>query len=85
VGAACSDGAANVGKLVFYVPNATTVIEAIRARGLAIMSEPTPQAAFNNVFLADAAAVSARVAREGLPILTPPTVFDVLGTKALIS
>jgi catechol 2,3-dioxygenase-like lactoylglutathione lyase family enzyme len=174
----------NPAKLVFYVPSATTVIEAIRARGLAIVSEPTPQAAFDNVvigfardpdgyvleiiespqltvpylgaiglgvsdldkakdfytrvlgmmpmgellvvpgvwdewilqhpsgmgsalvlmrysdgvprnytnnplktayFLADAAAVSARVGREGLPILTPPTVFDVLGTKALIS
>ena len=174
----------NPAKLVFYVPSATTVIEAIRARGLAIVSEPTPQPAFNNVvigfardpdgyileiiespqltvpylgaiglgvsdldkskdfytrvlgmqpmgdllvvpgvwdewilqhpsgmgsalvlmrytdgvprnyagnplktayFLADAAAVSARVGREGLPVLTPPTVFDVLGTKALIS
>jgi catechol 2,3-dioxygenase-like lactoylglutathione lyase family enzyme len=174
----------NPAKLVFYVPSATTVIEAIRARGLAIVSEPTPQAAFNNVvigfardpdgyileiieqpslavpylgaiglgvsdldkakdfytrvlgmvpmggllvvpgiwdewilqhpsgmgsalvlmkftdgmprnytnnplktayFLADAAAVSGRVQRESLPVLTPPTVFDVLGTKALIS
>lgn len=174
----------NPAKLVFYVPSASAVIEAIRARGLAIVSEPAPQAAFGNVvigfardpdgyileiieqpqltvgylgaiglgvsdldkskdfytrvlgmkpmgdllvvpgiwdewilqhpsgmgsalvlmrfsdgmprnytknplktayFLADAAAVSARVAREGLPVLTPPTVFDVLGTKALIS
>jgi catechol 2,3-dioxygenase-like lactoylglutathione lyase family enzyme len=174
----------NPAKLVFYVPSATTVIESIRARGLAIVSEPTPQAAFNNVvigfardpdgyileiiespqltvpylgaiglgvsdldkakdfytrvlgmqpmgdllvvpgiwdewilahpsgmgsslvlmkytdgtprnytnnplktvhFLADAAAVSASVAQEGLPILTQPMVFDVLGTKSLIS
>jgi catechol 2,3-dioxygenase-like lactoylglutathione lyase family enzyme len=173
----------NPAKLVFYVPSASTVIEAIRARGLAIVSEPTPQAAFNNTvigfardpdgyileiieqpglavpylgaiglgvadldkakdfytrvlgmvpmgdllvvpgvwdewilrhasgmgsalvlmkytdgmprnytnnplktvhFLADAKALTAKVEAEGLPILTQPTVFDVLGTKSLI-
>jgi catechol 2,3-dioxygenase-like lactoylglutathione lyase family enzyme len=173
----------NPAKLVFYVPNAKAVVESIRARGLAILSEPTPQAAFQNTvigfardpdgyileliespqltvpylgaiglgvsdldkakdfytrvlgmqpmgdllvvpnvwdewilrhpsgmgsalvlmrfsdgmphnytnnplktvhFLADAAALTARVAQEGLPILSQPMVFDVLGTKALI-
>lgn len=173
----------NPAKLVFYVPNAKTVVEAIRARGLAIISEPTPQAAFANTvigfardpdgyilelieqpsatqpylgaiglgvadlekskdfytrvlgmqpmggllvvpniwdewilqhpsgkgsalvlmhytdgmprnytnnplktvhFLADAASLTAQVAKEGLPILSQPMVFDVLGVKALI-
>lgn len=38
-------------KLVFYVPSAKNVIEAIRARGLDILSEPTAQAAFNNTVI----------------------------------
>jgi lactoylglutathione lyase len=38
-------------KLVFYVPSATAVIEAIRARGLAILSEPAAQPAFNNTVI----------------------------------
>lgn len=173
----------NPDKLVFYVPSATTIVEAIRARGLAILSEPAPQAAFGNTvigfahdpdgyileiiespqlqvpllgaiglgvsdldaakafytnvlgmqpmgdllqvpgvwdewilqhpsgmgsalvlmsftdgmphnytnnpvktvhFLADAAGATARVEQAGLPILSQPMVFDVLGTKALI-
>ena len=36
-------------KLVFYVPNATLLIERIRAEGLQILAEPVPQAAFGNV------------------------------------
>lgn len=35
-------------------------------------------------FLADSRALTARVAAEGLPILSQPTEYDVLGTKALI-
>jgi lactoylglutathione lyase len=41
----------NPAKLVFYVPSAKSVVEAIRARGLAILSEPTPQAAFANTVI----------------------------------
>jgi lactoylglutathione lyase len=35
-------------------------------------------------FVPDSAALTAKVAAEGLPILSQPMVFDVLGTKALI-
>ena len=38
-------------KLVFYVPSASALIEKIRARGLPILSEPAPQAAFNNTVI----------------------------------
>jgi len=173
----------NPAKLVFYVPSATSIVEAIRARGLAIVAEPTPQAAFANTvigfardpdgytleiiespglqmpflgaiglgvsdldrakafytqvlgmqpmgdllqvpgvwdewilqhpsgmgsalvllhytdgqphnytgnplktahFVADSAALTTRVEQAGLPILSPPMVFDVLGTQAKI-
>lgn len=36
-------------KLVFYVPNAATVMNSIRSRGLRVLSEPAPLPAFNNV------------------------------------
>lgn len=38
-------------RLVFYVPNAKTVVEAIRARGLRVITEPAPMAAFNNTVI----------------------------------
>ena len=38
-------------KLVFYVPNAGTVIEAIRAEGLAITREAEPLTDFNNLII----------------------------------
>ena len=38
-------------KLVFYVPRAGDVIEAIRARGLTILAEPTAQAAFGGTLI----------------------------------
>jgi catechol 2,3-dioxygenase-like lactoylglutathione lyase family enzyme len=38
-------------KLVFYVPNAKATIDAIRAKGLEILSEPAPQAAFMNAIV----------------------------------
>lgn len=41
----------NPAKLVFYVPSAMSIVEAIRARGLAILSEPAPQAAFANTVI----------------------------------
>jgi len=41
--------AKNPVKLVFYVPDATAVIERVRAQGLQILLEPSPQAAFGNV------------------------------------
>jgi catechol 2,3-dioxygenase-like lactoylglutathione lyase family enzyme len=39
-------------KIVFYVPSASALIEKIRARGLQIIAEPAPQAAFNNTVIA---------------------------------
>ena len=38
-------------KLVFYVPSASALIEKIRGRGLPIIAEPTPQAAFGNTVI----------------------------------
>ena len=38
-------------KLVFYVPDARAVIEAIRAEGLAITREAEPLADFNNLII----------------------------------
>jgi catechol 2,3-dioxygenase-like lactoylglutathione lyase family enzyme len=38
-------------KLVFYVPSAGAVIEAIGARGLQILAAPAPQAAFGNTIV----------------------------------
>lgn len=38
-------------KLVFYVPSAKNIIEAIRARGLPVLSEPAAQAAFGNTVI----------------------------------
>jgi catechol 2,3-dioxygenase-like lactoylglutathione lyase family enzyme len=43
--------AKNPVKLVFYVPSASTLIEAIRARGLQILAEPSAQAAFGNTVI----------------------------------
>ncbi len=45
------DYADNPVKLVFYVPSASTSIEAIRARGLTIIAEPSAQAAFGNTVI----------------------------------
>jgi len=36
-------------KVVFYVPNATAIIDRVRAQGLDILLEPSPQAAFGGV------------------------------------
>ena len=41
----------NPARLVFYVPNAKAITDAIRARGLTVISEPAPQAAFNNTVI----------------------------------
>lgn len=38
-------------RLVFYVPSAAAVIEAIRGRGLRVITEPTAMASFNNAVI----------------------------------
>jgi catechol 2,3-dioxygenase-like lactoylglutathione lyase family enzyme len=38
-------------RLVFFVVSATATVEAVRAQGLAIIREPSPEASFNNAII----------------------------------